>query len=124
VDPVPDLLLVRKSGSAGNRTWTSGSVARNYDHLTTEAVGFTAVAQSINCVTSSHAHTICLFLRTLNPYKTSSSRHYLMSNMSTGCSFPEHLHRVSLSTWSHARDTLKMASFTEYLDCDSWILLS
>jgi hypothetical protein len=30
VDPVPDPLL-RKSGSAGNRTRTSGSVARNPD---------------------------------------------------------------------------------------------
>jgi hypothetical protein len=32
VDPVPDPLLLRESGSAGNRTWTSGSVARNADH--------------------------------------------------------------------------------------------
>jgi hypothetical protein len=32
VDPVPDLLLLRKSGRAGNRTLTSGSVARNCDH--------------------------------------------------------------------------------------------
>jgi hypothetical protein len=32
VDPVPDPLLLRKSGSAGNRTPTSGSVARNSDH--------------------------------------------------------------------------------------------
>jgi hypothetical protein len=32
VDPVPDPLLLRKSGSAGNRTRTSGSVARNWDH--------------------------------------------------------------------------------------------
>jgi hypothetical protein len=38
VDPVPDPLLFRKSGSAGNRTWTSGFVARNFDHQTTEAV--------------------------------------------------------------------------------------
>jgi hypothetical protein len=38
VDPVPDPLLLRKSGSAGNRTQTSGSVARNSDHWTTEAV--------------------------------------------------------------------------------------
>jgi hypothetical protein len=30
VDPVPGTLLLRKSGSAGNRTWTSGSVARNH----------------------------------------------------------------------------------------------
>jgi hypothetical protein len=37
VDPIPDLLL-RKSGSAGNRTWTSGSVARISDHQTTKAV--------------------------------------------------------------------------------------
>jgi hypothetical protein len=32
VDPVPDSLLLRKSGSAGDRIWTSGSVARNFDH--------------------------------------------------------------------------------------------
>jgi hypothetical protein len=38
VDPVPDPLLLRKSGNAGNRTRTSGSVARNSDNLTTEAV--------------------------------------------------------------------------------------
>jgi hypothetical protein len=31
VDPVPDPLL-RKSGSAGNRTQTSGTVARNFDY--------------------------------------------------------------------------------------------
>jgi hypothetical protein len=37
VDPVPDPLLLRKSGSAGNRTRTSGSVTRNFDHYTTEA---------------------------------------------------------------------------------------
>jgi hypothetical protein len=33
VDPVPDPLLLRKSGSVGNRTRTSGSVARNSDHV-------------------------------------------------------------------------------------------
>jgi hypothetical protein len=27
VDPVPDLLLLRKSGSAGNQTWISGSLS-------------------------------------------------------------------------------------------------
>jgi hypothetical protein len=32
VDPVPDPLLLRKSGSARNRTRASGSVARNSDH--------------------------------------------------------------------------------------------
>jgi hypothetical protein len=32
VNPVPDPLLLRKSGSTGIRTRTSGSVARNSDH--------------------------------------------------------------------------------------------
>jgi hypothetical protein len=40
VDPVPDPLLLRKSGSAGNRTRTSAFVARNSAHETTEAVYF------------------------------------------------------------------------------------
>jgi hypothetical protein len=40
VDPVADPLLLRKSGNAGNRTQTSGSVARDSDHQTTEAVYF------------------------------------------------------------------------------------
>jgi hypothetical protein len=40
VDPVPDPLLLRKSGIAGNRTRTSGSVTRNSDHKTTEAVEY------------------------------------------------------------------------------------
>jgi hypothetical protein len=38
MEPVPDPLLLRKSGSAGNGTQTSGSVARNSDNYTTEAV--------------------------------------------------------------------------------------
>jgi hypothetical protein len=38
VDPVPDPLLLRKSGSTENRTRTSGSVARNSVHWTTKAV--------------------------------------------------------------------------------------
>jgi hypothetical protein len=38
VDPVPDQLLLEKSGGAGNGTQTSKSIARNPDHLTTEAV--------------------------------------------------------------------------------------
>jgi hypothetical protein len=37
VDPVPDPLLLIKSGTAGNRTRTSGSAARNSDQKTTEA---------------------------------------------------------------------------------------
>jgi hypothetical protein len=38
VDPVPDPLLIRTFGSAGNRTRTFGSVARNSHHKTIEAV--------------------------------------------------------------------------------------
>jgi hypothetical protein len=38
VDSVPDPLLLRKSGRAGNRNLTSESVAGNSDHWTTEAV--------------------------------------------------------------------------------------
>jgi hypothetical protein len=38
VDPVPDPLLLRKCGIAGNRTRTSGSVPRNPDRKTTDAV--------------------------------------------------------------------------------------
>jgi hypothetical protein len=37
VDPVPDPLLLRKSGSDGNRTRDSGSAARDCDHQTAEA---------------------------------------------------------------------------------------
>jgi hypothetical protein len=40
VDPVPDPLLLRKSGNAENRTRTSGSVARISDNWTTGAVYF------------------------------------------------------------------------------------
>jgi hypothetical protein len=40
VDPVPDPLLLGKSGSTGNRTRTPGAAARNSDHYTTEAVYF------------------------------------------------------------------------------------
>jgi hypothetical protein len=36
VDPVPDAILLRKTCTSGN--WTRTSVARNYDHTTTEAV--------------------------------------------------------------------------------------
>jgi hypothetical protein len=40
VESVPDSLLLRKSGGAGNRTRTSGSAARNSDHYIVEAVYF------------------------------------------------------------------------------------
>jgi hypothetical protein len=46
VDPVPETLLLRESGSARNRIRTSGSVARNSDLLTTEAATIRKVAGS------------------------------------------------------------------------------
>jgi hypothetical protein len=49
VDPVPDPVLLRKSGRAGNQTRISGSVARNSGHGTTEAV---EVKASISLYTS------------------------------------------------------------------------
>jgi hypothetical protein len=47
MDAVPDPLLLRKSGSAGNRARASGSVARNSDHLTTETVSATIMVRNI-----------------------------------------------------------------------------
>jgi hypothetical protein len=47
VDPVPGPLILRKSGSARNRTQTSGSVGRNSDHWTTEAVEIMKTSVSI-----------------------------------------------------------------------------
>jgi hypothetical protein len=38
VDPVPDPLLLQNLIVAGNEPGTSGSVARNSDHYTTDAV--------------------------------------------------------------------------------------
>jgi hypothetical protein len=40
VVPVLDQIILRKSGSAGNRTHTFGFIDRNSDHYTTEAVYF------------------------------------------------------------------------------------
>jgi hypothetical protein len=58
VDPVLDPLLLRKSGSAGNRIQTSGSVARNSDHYTTEAVYFLYITYKILVRTSQEAQYI------------------------------------------------------------------
>jgi hypothetical protein len=56
VNPVPDPLLLRKSGSAWNRTRTSGSVAKNSDHYTTEAVVYRIINLPVvlyGCITCS-----------------------------------------------------------------------
>jgi hypothetical protein len=44
VNPVPDPLLLRKSGSAGNRAWDLWLAAKNSDYKTTEAVGSCSTA--------------------------------------------------------------------------------
>jgi hypothetical protein len=62
VDPVPDLLLLRKSGSAGNRTRTSGSVARNSDHQTTEAVCSVRNTHKIDKQKIACSHMTCYIL--------------------------------------------------------------
>jgi hypothetical protein len=50
VDPVPDPVLLRKSGSARTRTRTPGSVGKNSDHWTAEAVEFRKVSKyMLNC---------------------------------------------------------------------------
>jgi hypothetical protein len=49
VDPVPNLLLLRKSGSAWNRTRISGSVIRNYGHYNSEEVHLVIIT-SVNCL--------------------------------------------------------------------------
>jgi hypothetical protein len=86
VDPVPDSLLLRKSSSAGNITWTSGSVARNSDHWTTGAVYFllhniyklssnlTGNTIHLRCVArnSDHLTTEAVYFLLHNIYKFSS----------------------------------------------------
>jgi hypothetical protein len=64
VDPVPDPLLLRKSGSAGNGTRTSGSVARNSDHLTTEVVAYLFISthMSLRCRTFVNGYVLISWL--------------------------------------------------------------
>jgi hypothetical protein len=91
VDPVPDPLLPKESGSAGNRTRTSGSVPRNSDHETTEAVYFilhniykfssylTGNTIHLRCVAknSDHETTEAVYFLLYNVYNISS---YLTGN--------------------------------------------
>jgi hypothetical protein len=71
VDPFPDPLLFFFSGSAGNRTRTSGFVAKNSDHQTTEAVlsiyiksKFVPVILRADYVTHLHLQMLALTLPT------------------------------------------------------------
>jgi hypothetical protein len=49
-------LLLRKFGSAGNRTWNSGSVARNSDHKATEAASVVGRYQYFGDAYCFHLH--------------------------------------------------------------------
>jgi hypothetical protein len=48
--PVPDPPLLRESGSAGNRTQTSGSVGKNSDSYTTEAAFLSLKGKKISLI--------------------------------------------------------------------------
>jgi hypothetical protein len=52
MDPVPDPLLLRISGSVGYRTWSSGFVARNSDHYVTEAASHYTASSVYLCKVS------------------------------------------------------------------------
>jgi hypothetical protein len=45
--PLPDSLLLRKSGSTGNQTRTSGAIARNSEHYITEPKNTTQKGKTI-----------------------------------------------------------------------------
>jgi hypothetical protein len=67
VDPVQDLILVRKFGIAENRTGASGSVARTSNHYTREAVLFTGriVKDTRSCMeaTSNKSHPVSISIK-------------------------------------------------------------
>jgi hypothetical protein len=92
VDHVPDPLLLRKSGSAGNGNRSSGSVARNSDYQTTEAVYFllhnihkfssylTGNNTSPSCSQEPHHKTtevIYFLLHNINSVRTSQETQYI-----------------------------------------------
>jgi hypothetical protein len=89
VDSVPDPLLLRISGSDWNRTRTSGSVARNSNHLTTEAF---------------YTYTQTFFKMYSNVPKYVSD--YVHNNLGTD---PCHMSSITWKVWTmlpHASDSL------------------
>jgi hypothetical protein len=79
VDPVADPVLLRKSGSARNRTRISGSVARNSDHYITEAVGFNA---SFAKVLDNYVHlTVPPFIKFHSLFLVESNTSYFESSL-------------------------------------------
>jgi hypothetical protein len=70
VDSFQDPLLLRKSGSAGNRTRTSGSVARNSDHCITEEVLFSPIGSRYSICVILLGHTILTILSTTASHKS------------------------------------------------------
>jgi hypothetical protein len=88
VDPVPDPLLLRKSGSAWNRTRTSGLAARNSDHWTTEAV-LKVTTVNENCLSpTSKLVSLITYDSTLNKLEIYSSATSVNLQRSSWCYFP------------------------------------
>jgi hypothetical protein len=79
VDPVPDPLLLRKSGNAGNRTRTFGSVARNSDHWPQRRSTFFYITYINSVRTSLEAHTSPLCSQKLWPL-TTEAVYFLLRN--------------------------------------------
>jgi hypothetical protein len=67
VDPDPDPLLLRKSGSPGNRSRTSGYVARNPDHWIKEVVypAYVPIIERERFLTAVPGRSVCYFLNDL-----------------------------------------------------------
>jgi hypothetical protein len=65
VGPVPGPLLLRKSGSVGNRTRTSESVARNHD----QRGGHTQVYKTANVWVHEHSKNKHAVIRFLNEFQ-------------------------------------------------------
>jgi hypothetical protein len=70
VDPVPDPLLLIKSASAGNWTRASGSVARNSDQYSTEAVPVILTFSHSDLIASSNKINVANWLNTFQKWDT------------------------------------------------------
>jgi hypothetical protein len=83
VDPVPDPLIFF-SGSAGNRTRASGSVAKNSDHQTIEAVNVLLQLANKNGIQNNIEFIVSSDMITTHPdniRKTEENKHQIASNL-------------------------------------------
>jgi hypothetical protein len=111
VDPVPDPLLFFP-GSAADRTRTSGSVAKNSDHYTTEAVSLCILTMIFN-------HNRTVSLSSQNIFKTVSEVMHLLHVMDgkRGGEGGDGKGRISIASLSsHHRDNHSTIAFGTYPD--------